>query len=188
MQKFLTVVSLLFLVKSYGQNDFRGQILSIVDSTPIPHFSLKVDNKELVKTDSLGFFSLSGSKSKIKLTTIFDLHGFDTIINITTRKSIELYSVQIFDSTLAKHDLKHGQVFLFCGVAFAPMAFMQSDKEFEKKYHVQYYIVGDFLPSSIAQMRSYNLIVAGYLDKRFGVDWRAEIRRDALGITKTVNN
>lgn len=172
-------------MKSFGQDSLKGQVLSVIDSTPIPHFSIRVNDKSLVSTDESGKFSIPIRNGKLRLASIFGLHGFDTTIKSKTSGSISLYSAQFYDSTLAKYDIQHGTIWIFCGVAFAPLAPMESDNEFENKYHVRYYIVGDFLPSSVAQMTSYNLVVADYLVRRYGTKWRAELRSDVLGIFKT---
>jgi hypothetical protein len=47
---------------------------------------------------------------------------------------------------------------------------------------VKYYIVGDLRPSSVAQMTSYNLVIAEYFDRKYGKDWKLEVRSDVLGI------
>jgi hypothetical protein len=188
MRTFLIILSVLFSVSSFGQDSLRGQILSVIDSTPIPRFSIRVNGKDLVVTDGNGIFSIATKKDKVRLASTFGHHGFDTTVNRKTSQQLELYSTSVYDSTLAKYDVQHKTMRIFCGVAFAPMARMSSDDEFEKKYHVRYYVVGDFLPSSVAQMTSYNLVVADYLDRRYGTKWRQELRSDVLGIFKTVGS
>jgi hypothetical protein len=180
MRKFSIILLVFLSIKTYGQNIYQGQILSLVDSTPVPRFSIRVDNKSIIATDSSGYFSATTKKNRVRLSTIFGLHGFDTTLN--NKDNIKLYAAKFYDSILATYDVQHGTIMLFCGVAFAPMAPMQRDKDFEKKYNVRYYIVGDFLPSSVAQMTSYNMVVADYLDRKYGKGWRLEIRHDVLGL------
>ncbi len=188
MRTFLIFLWVLFSVNSFGQDSLRGQVLSVVDNTPIPHFSIRVNGKDLVVTDANGNFVVPIKKDKVQLASIFGHHGFDTTVNSKTNQKLLLHSAYVYDSTLAKYDLQHKTIRIFCRVAFAPVAQMSSDNEFEKKYHLRYYVVGDFLPSSIAQMISYNLVVADYLDRRYGTKWRAELRSDVLGIFKTIGS
>jgi hypothetical protein len=188
MRISLIVVSVLFSVGSFGQDSLRGKVLSVIGSKPIPRFSIRVNGKDLVVTDANGNFAIAARKDKVRLASIFGHHGFDTTVNAKTNQELQLYSASAYDSTLATYDIQHGTMRVFCGVAFAPMARMLSDDEFEKKYHVRYYVVGDFLPSSVAQMTSYNLVIADYLDRRHGTKWRAELRSDVLGIFKTVGS
>ena len=189
MRKFLILVAASISLNAPGQGIFHGQILSVADSTPISHFSIRVNNKKIITTDSVGFFSVTTSKKKIRLTAIFGLHYFDTTLTIKNNSNgIRLYTAGIYDSALAAYDIQFGKLILFCGVAFAPMASTRWDKDFEKKFNLQYFIVGDFLPSSVPQMESYNKVIADYLDKLFGQEWRLQLRRDVLGIPKKAGN
>lgn len=188
MRTFLIFLLILFSVNCFGQDSLRGQVLSVTDNTPMSHFSIRVNSKDLVVTDANGNFVVPIKKDKVRLASIFGHHGFDTTVTNKTNQELQLYSASTYDSTLAKYDIQHRTIRIFCGVAFAPMAQMSSDNEFEKKYHLKYYVVGDFFPSSVAQMTSYNLVVADYLDKLYGIKWRSELRSDVLGIFKTVGS
>ena len=183
MRTLIFLLTLLTVTTSFGQNVFKGQVLSIVDKTPLANFSFRVDKEKLVKTDSLGSFSVYTTKDKVRLSTVFSLHSFDTTIS-ETNNMIQLFTAEKYDSTLAVYDITHNIFKLFCGVSFAPMAMMSYDTVFEKQFHVYYYVVGDFYPSSIDQMTSYNKVVAAHLDKTYGEVWRKTVRQDVLGVTK----
>jgi len=186
MRQLLFSLTLFVSIDSFGQNIFKGQILSIVDSTPIINFHFRVDKKKLDKTDSLGLFFISTEKSKVRLSTIFGIYGFDTTFKNSNNDNIKLYTVQNYDSTLANFDIRHNRFRLFCGVSFAPLAPMPSDKVFENNYYTSYFIVGDFLPSSIEHMTAYNKVIAQYLDKTYGKEWISKVRPDVLGVTNKV--
>ena len=186
MQQLFFLITFFASLSSFGQNTFKGQILSIVDGSPLTNFHFQVDKKELGKTDSLGFFSITTQKNEVRLSTIFDIYGLDTTLKNINTNNLKLYTIQNYDSTLADFEIRQNKFRLFCGVSFAPVAPMPSDKDFEKEYHTSYYIVGDFIPSSIEQMTAYNKVVAEYLDKKYGKEWRAKVRPDVLGITKKV--
>ena len=184
MRLLLLLFTIFVSLSLFGQSTFKGQILSIVDGSPVTNFHFRVDKKELGKTDSLGFFSITTPKNKVRLSTIFGIYGFDTTLKNSSNDNLKLYTIQNYDSTLADFDIRQNKFRLFCGVAFAPLAPMPSDKDFEKQYNTSYYIVGDFLPSSIEQMTAYNKVVAEYLDKKYGKEWRAKVRPDVLGVNK----
>jgi hypothetical protein len=169
---------------AFGQHVFKGQILSIVDSTPIANFHFRVDNDKNGKTDKSGCFLITSTKKKIRLATIFDLYGFDTTLHHHENGKVTLYTVDTYDSALAEFEIKRNRFRLFCGISFAPMATSSFDNDFQKQYNTTYYIVGDFLPCSPTEMASYNKVIARYLDKHFGKSWRKKIRPDVLGIDK----
>jgi hypothetical protein len=187
MRQLFFLSSFFISLCSFGQTTFSGQFLSIVDGTPIANLYFRVNKKKLEKTDSLGFFSFTISKNKAHIS-VSRIYGIDTIFRRKNNDNLKLYTVKNYDSTLADFDIRQNKFRLFCGVAFKSV-FAEGDKDFEKKYNVRYHIVGDFLRSSVAQMTSYNMVVADYLDKKYGKGWRLEIRRDVLGLMqkKTVN-
>lgn len=184
MRNTLLFIVLVVFESAHAQNVFTGQILSIVDSTPIPDFYFRAGKKKIEKTDSAGVFSIMTSKNKVKLSNVFGLYGFDTILKKKKDGYARLYAVKECDSTFAEFEIRHNTPRLFCGVSFAPMASSPSDKDFEKQYNITYFIVGDFLPSSPEQMASYNKVVAQYLDKKYGTTWRQKLRPDVLGLAK----
>ena len=188
MRQIFFLLTLFASVSSFGQNTFKGQILSIADGSPVTNFNFRVDKKKLGKTDSLGFFSITTPKNKVRLSTIFGIYKFDTTLRNSNNDNIKLYTIQNYDSTLADFDIRQNKFRLFCGVAFAPPAPMPSDISFEKEYHTSYFIVGDFWPSSIEQMTSYNKVIARHLDKIYGKEWRNKVRPDVLGVTTEVGS
>lgn len=188
MRQLLFLLTLFTSLRSFEQNTFKGQILSIVDGTPLANFYFRVDKKKLDKTDSIGFFSITTKTNKVRLSTIFGIYGFDTTLTNNNSDNLKIYTTQYYDSALADFDIRQNKFRLFCGVAFAPLALTPADKDFERNYHISYYIVGDFLPSSIEQMTSYNKVVAGYLDKLYGKAWRSKARPDVLGGTNKVGH
>ena len=184
MRHFLFLLTLFVAVKTWGQNTFTGQMLSIIDSTPLKNFYFRVNQGELSKTDSLGYFSITTHKKKVRVSTFGSNHGLDTILSNSHSYYVKLYTIQHVDSTLAVFDIQQNNLQLFCGTSIAPLAPMPADKDFEKAYQTRYCIIGDFLPSSIQQMSAYNKVVANYLDNKYGTEWRTQVRPDVLGLTK----
>lgn len=184
MRQLFYLMTVFVSFTSFGQNVFKGQILSIVDGSPVTNFDFRVDKKEFGTTDSSGFFSITTRKNKVRLSTIFGIYGFDTTLKNSNNHDLKLYTVQNYDSTLADYEIRQNKYRFFCGRAVAPLAPMPSDKDFEKQYNTSYYIIGDYLPSSIEKMTAYNKVVADYLDKKYGKEWRTKVRPDVLGVNK----
>lgn len=60
-------------------------------------------------------------------------HSIDTILIANNKYSnSKIYTSHHFDSVLAKYDLQHGNIILFCGGGVAPVAYMPSDKQLKK--------------------------------------------------------
>ncbi len=184
MRQLLFLLPIFTSLSSFGQSTFSGQILSIVDRTPLTNFPFRVGKKKFNKTDSLGFFFITTKKNKVRLSIVFGIYGFDTTLRYSNSENLKLYTIQHYDSTFAEFEIRHNKIRLFCGVSFVPLAPLPSDKDFEGAYHTSYFIVGDYLPSSIEQMTAYNKVIAEYLDKKYGKEWRTKVRPDVLGVTK----
>ena len=188
MRQLLFLLPFFTSISTFGQNIFKGQILSIVDGKPLKNFYFRVDKKKLEKTDTLGFFSISTQKNKVRLSSVFGLYGFDTTLKNYKNEIVKIFTVQKFDSIFAEFEIRKNKFRLFCGVDLSPLAPMQSDKDFENQYKTSYYIVGDFLPCSVEEMTAYNKVIIEYLDKKYGKEWRAKVRQDVLGIIRKIGS
>ena len=184
MRHFLFSLTFFVAIKTWGQNTFTGQMLSIIDSTPLSNFYFSVNQRELNKTDSLGYFSITTHKKEVRVSTFGRNHGLDTILTNSHNYQVKLYTIQHVDSATAVFDIQQNNLQLFCGASITPLAPMPTDKDFEKAYQTRYYIIGDFLPSSTQQMTAYNKVVAYYLDTKYGTEWRSKVRPDVLGVTR----
>jgi hypothetical protein len=81
---------------------------------------------------------------------------------------------------LATADLKKGKIkFLIRGGIVS--THVKGQEAFEKRYSIKYYDFGCVMPSDIS-IEDYNKIVARYMDKKFGLGWRKEVRKDIQGI------
>jgi hypothetical protein len=181
------LLGLTFIVSSgcFGQQTLTGQILSILDSLPVPGSSIVIDNKKLITADSSGRFTISTSKRKTRLTIAsFTNHGVDTLIKIKSLTTpIKLFILPSPGPALALYDIKQNNIQLFCGGGFAPMARMSADKDFEAQYAVKYLMLGCMMPPKTG-LESYNKTVADYLDKKYGNEWRRKVRTDVFYVTK----
>ena len=166
---------------------FSGQILSIVDSLPSPGGEVKINNKEVIISDSSGRFSFSTTKRKIRLSDLSMFPRFDTVFyrrSFTT--TIKLYSSVPIDSTLALFDITHNTIRLLCGGGFRSLGPMPFDKDFETLYSVRYWYLDCIVPSQ-KELSAYNNAVADYLDKKYGTVWRYKVRGDVHNLTRKVD-
>jgi len=64
----------------------------------------------------------------------------------------------------------------------APIIY-SSQRKFERKYKVRYYDFGCLAPYKQCVI-SYNETIFDYLNKKYGVKWRIEIRNDVIGFSE----
>jgi hypothetical protein len=187
MRHILLGLILVTLSNCFVHKTFSGQILSIVDSLPSPGGEVKINNKEVIISDSSGRFTLSTTKRKIRLSDLSIFPRFDTVLHrrsLTT--PVKLYSSVPIDSTLALFDLAHNTIRLLCGGGFNGLGPMPFDKDFETLYSVRYWYLDCVMPSH-KELNSYNNVVAGYLDKKYGNERRYKVRGDVHNITRKVD-
>jgi hypothetical protein len=89
-------------------------------------------------------------------------------------------STKINSVKLAKDDIKKGYVNFLIHGGIAPKYF-KNQNVFEEKYKVKYRDFGCVMPANVS-ITDYNNVVAQYLDKKFGLKWRSEVRKDIVGI------
>jgi len=89
-------------------------------------------------------------------------------------------SAQVHSTKLAHADLKNGNIkFLIRGGIVS--SYIKGQEVFEKKYGVAYYSFGCVMPVNIS-INDYNKVVASFMDRKYGRDWRKEVRSDIQGI------
>jgi hypothetical protein len=89
-------------------------------------------------------------------------------------------SAKVHSIKLANANLKNGSVkFLIRGGIV--ITYVKGQEVFEKKYGIAYYSFGCVMPVNIS-INDYNKVVASFMDRRYGSDWRKEVRSDIQGI------
>jgi hypothetical protein len=178
MRQVLLFLLVFIQFKVLGQNTIKVTVLSIGDNKPVTHFVLKTGRKQFIVTDSTGTCSISTSKSKIKLSFQYTMTKSKdtTIFAYNALKNVVLFTYLTWDSTQAKYDIDHNDMKLFCCFGFLVSAQTQKDKDFEKEFGVKYYIMGDAPPAPIDKLRTYNIEIGKYLDKRYGTEWRKKAK------------
>lgn len=186
MRNILSGLAMAASFSCFGQQTFNVQILSIVDSLPVPGSLIKIDNKKLITSDSLGSLTILTTKRKIRLTLYSAINQVDTVVYIKSISTpIKIFIPARIDSALAVYHIKHNKLLLFCGGGIAPLAPMPSDKIFEALYLIKYHLLDCSLPP-LEELYSYNKIVADYLDKKYGNEWRQKVRPDVFYVTRKV--
>ena len=106
-----------------------------------------------------------------------------TLLAFNKIKAAELQlpdTAKVYSRKLATADIKAGNLkFLLRGGIVSN--YRKGQEVFEKKYRLKYYDFGCIMPANIS-INDYNKTVAGYLDKKFGLSWRKEVRKDVVGI------
>lgn len=83
----------------------------------------------------------------------------------------------------AETDIKEGDARILFHGGFGGMPDFNSkgDKEFQKKYRVEFFSQGCLRSGEYEDEEGYNQVIFDYLDKKYGKAWRYELRDDAIG-------
>jgi hypothetical protein len=190
MQRLLFILLIVLSYKeTLSQYRYRGYVFSTIRLEPIAFGTVRLPSspgngrhgKELTKVDSLGFFTVTlKDTTNVRLVVDCVLAGntmqrvfyTDTVIFFPITTTCDDYNVE-----KAKKDIENNQILLLCDLGYATYKFSEKDKAFETKYGISYHTFADE-PIMSDCMWLYNKTVAQYLDKKFGDEWRKEVRWD----------
>ena len=184
---YLFLLIYAFTNNCFGQYKFSGRMLSIIDSTPLQNIYFRVESERNFKTDSLGFFSFEYKKQKVKIEAGILEYKVKAYLS-HRNEDFCLYTIAKCDSILAEFEFYKNKSKLFCGVGFLVEAMMNKDYLFQKRFGIDYYLVGCVIELSIDDMTNYNIIVSKKLDFLYGKIWRKNLRNDVLGLRKKVGS
>lgn len=96
------------------------------------------------------------------------------------------FSYQItsnFNAKGAEKDIKKNNIRILFAGGFTGIPNFKNDKDtsFQEKYSVKFFSQGCVRMGENENEEEYNHIIFNYLDKKFGENWRSEIRKDAIG-------
>ncbi len=168
-----------------GQRNLSGVVYSKLTGKPIPDFAFRMGKRKLIIADSLGFFNITTEKNRLKIFPEFISWQDTTLLTDLIDDTIRLYFAYPIGADLARYDIDNNHIQFYCGGGISPMAMKPADKEFQTKYSVIYHMLDCFMPS-VADLNSYNQVMALYLDNKFGTDWRKKVRMDIFGVTRAV--
>jgi len=139
-------------------------------------------------TDTNGNFTFSNlmvGKYKLEVSG-FGHESLDTLITLTDKSVESLNLIMIADceinKTIAERDIDKNKPRLLLASGIVPTVYNNQHK-FERKYKVSYYEYGCVAPAHECMVQ-YNRIIFEYLDKKFGKDWRKDVREDIVGYKK----
>jgi hypothetical protein len=91
--------------------------------------------------------------------------------------------VSHYNESGAEDDIKEGKLRILFPGGFGGMPDFSSiaDKEFQKKYRVEFFSQGCLRSGEHEDEAGYNQVIFDYLDKKYGRAWRYELRDDAIG-------
>ncbi|TCI84525.1 hypothetical protein [Tenacibaculum sp. M341] len=146
---------------------------------------------ELIKKNKISDLDNSGKyKFKVDKTGSYELRVlnfndskiFHLEIIGELKNNFDLY-VDIdcdFNKLTAEKDIKMNKPRLLLASGIVPFLEIGQEK-IENKYNFKYYDFGCILPH-IECAEQYNKIIFNYLDKKYGMNWRKDIRKDVIGL------
>ena len=188
----IILFSLLLLNKiSYTQNSLLiGKLVDenndIILFAPIIYEYLEMSGK--VESNENGYFIIKNLKKgeKIKLKIIpLGLSKIDTIITISSDTLKFVFKLpcildgQQINKELAEKDILNNKIRIIIDGGIAP-TFYKNDYNFEKRYKVKFWTSGCQSTISNKCKSEYNKTIFDYLDKKYGKNWRKEIRKYVL--------
>jgi hypothetical protein len=165
-----------------GRGALRGTVLSSVDSSPLWGAQVALDLNHFGVADSLGQFAIDTIPAGTYSLSVraFKYHDSQRPVEIradTMQLGIIVLRTECrFDSTSAVRGIRQGRPKIVFNGGLAPTSLSQEDYAFERAYRVKYVILGDGDPEPAACAETNNRVVFRFLDRRFGLEWRARVR------------
>ncbi len=190
MSKLLSILTICFFCTTIqAQYKYRGQVFSAIRQEPITFGEVRLPSPRgtgyygrlLSKIDSLGYFTFTlkdTSNVQIVVDCVLDGSTSQRLNYSDTVTKVLIYTnCSDYNADQAKRDIEDGSPRLLCDLGYATYKFNAVDSAFEKKYSVNYYTFADE-PIWHDCMWLYNTTIAEYLDKKYGIAWRKEVRWD----------
>ncbi len=190
----ITFILFLFINSIYSQNKSNGLIISgnlkvlfgLELITPKNALIKLTPNLQITDIDSLGNYKFENLKSGVYKIQVVDFNIKPKEFNVELKnESITNFHLIIsadceVNKEIAETDIKKKKPRLLLIGSIAPMIY-KNQGEFEKKYNIEYYDFGCTPPSEECVIQ-YNKTVFEYLDKKYGQNWRKEVRKDVIGL------
>lgn len=181
-------------ISSYAQKKDKhysvsGKVQVLVGSDIVSvseELVIEVKNtRRIVFSNSVGEFYIDSLKNgEYNLQVRGFAYILDTAI-VIKNKSINLNILATADcdvnKIVAERNIKENKVKLLLFGSIAPRANTYFDKKFEQEYNIEYYDYG-CTPPAIECVIQYNETIFKYLDTKFGLEWRTEVRDDVVGL------
>ncbi len=198
MKNLLFIIfSILFINIIHGQNKHTNNILltgqvkviiNDIDTIYATDKPLLVIDRELNydMVDSIGFFKIAVSKkNKHSLRIIGWGYKIESIIDSDKQSThnLVLYgNVDCkVDQFVAEKDIQNNNIRLITIGGVVPIANTYLDNDFERKYKLKYFDYGD-TPPFFDCVKKYNEVIFKFLDAKYGIQWRVNVRRDVEGL------
>ena len=85
------------------------------------------------------------------------------------------------DQFVAEKDIQNNNIRLITIGGVVPIANTYLDNDFERKYKLKYFDYGD-TPPFFDCVKKYNEVIFKFLDAKYGIQWRVNVRRDVEGL------
>ncbi|WP_299439562.1 carboxypeptidase-like regulatory domain-containing protein [uncultured Aquimarina sp.] len=196
MTKILKILFFFITLSSIAQSEkentveISGIVYSSVNNKPLSDVIVSFDSRSRgASTGENGEFKYvynlrSGDSIERIETVAMGYKPLDTIINVNRGKNINLNIIlkphRGINRLQALDHIKIGKINLLLSGGIAPVVY-QSDEKFSKKYNLNFVEFGcEAVPEE--SLYEYNKTVFEYLDKKYGKNWRKEIRKDVVGL------
>jgi hypothetical protein len=185
---FPTIFGTLTFAQSADTFKIVGVITSSFTGEPISNAYVNYTKKNAVLTDSFGRFKINGLQARqyILSFSAFGYDNKDTTVTIFDSEQAISWTIHTdncvhYSKICALRDIKNGKPVLLLQSGIAPIAF-STDKYFIKKYQVELYDLGCDASERLDCIVAYNQIIFEYLDKKYKGKWRADVRKDIIGL------
>jgi hypothetical protein len=192
---FLSLIGSLLCISALGQKQqsfkITGKILVIIGNVTMPagDLFLKLNNTNYYSdTNNDGGFAFTNvSPGRYHLILInSDFAYLDTLISVTRDVHLKftLKSHCEVNNITALNDVKQHQVKLLLISGIAGPHITVGDNTFQKKYGINYFDYGCTPPNRNCVL-AYNKYIFSHLDKKYGLGWRKNVRKDVVGLLQT---
>ncbi len=199
LAKIILIFLLLADISSAQKINFNGKVIDIINNDGVSFATVFLSNdKDTIgicadiegefhfKNTEPGFYQIriksSGYENfvgKILVDTSLRLQVFKMKGNIII-DSVYIFS---FNKLSALSDIEIKNMRLLLPGGFVSSKIYDSDTLFEKKYKIKFYS-RDCIIYCGENEEEYNQQIFNYLDKKYGLRWREEVRKDVIGFIK----
>ena len=183
----LSLISILSFAQNKELNKISGTVISGNSGNPIPDGTIMISRNKGYKCDTLGNFTIYQLTSgQHKLT--FSAVGYENKDTTITIRDTDINNLkwriytncQKYSRETAIKNIQANNIVILFQSGIAPIVYTK-DKDFKKKYSVIFLDFGCVVSEYHECLVAYNRTIFQYLDKKYGMKWRREIRKDAIG-------
>lgn len=197
----LNIIFFLITVGIYSQTNIYGTVTDQGSSEVIPFALVELKYNDTVHKDQADFdgrFHFNNVESERLHLSVKSMgyFNYDSVLFVGSNDSLMLSVELINDPTVeyevilseynkkgALKDIKKGEIKLLLPGGIITAAELPNDSIFEEKYNLTFVSQGCVRYPGENEYE-YNTEIFKYLDKKYGSEWRDEVRKDVIGLKK----